>query len=376
MCKKVTAEHSAYCDLTAYYRFDENSSNILTDYIGTNNGPVSGASWVRSAAPVGDDSPYAYAVTTSTPINKTHSNGDEMTVNVTAGTADAIHLYRIDEEPEEKTPSAGLDQLSETNYWGVKTFGSSGAVYEVVYNYDGNPGIEVEANLRLSSRADNCDPVWTTTAATVNESNNTLTLPGQTGTQFILGSTSGNPFPVELLSFNARIENTFVKLDWQTVTEEDHDYFEVERSKNGRDWESVDLVSGAGNSATVKSYSIFDKKPIIGKSYYRLKIVALDQSVEYSDKKSVTLSAINENEFTIYPNPADDLFNVVLDASAETEMTLTIFNEVGTEVLRMEKALYKGTNQIPFAINYLSPGLYYISILQGEIVVSQKLIVR
>ena len=198
MCKKITSSHPNYANLVAYYNADSGSGSTLVDQSSnTNNGTlVNSPTWQTSSAPLGDENIYLTTVSNGSSLNLVHSDGSDLTVNVTGGTAESLFIYNVNEEPNVTTLPLGLDQLSQTNYWGIKSFGSSSLVYEVVYNYDGHSGISDESNLRLCSRADNATLSWAEESATLNTTTNTLTLGGQTGTEFILGSVGGNTLPV------------------------------------------------------------------------------------------------------------------------------------------------------------------------------------
>ena len=199
MTKKVDNSHPNYANLVAYYNFDTGSGTTLVDRTSNGNDGtlVNSPTWQTSSTPIGDDTAYLTSVSNGSSLNLAHSDGSDLTVNVTSGTADAIYIYNVTEQPNITTPPVGLNQLSQGNYFGVKAFGSSSLIYEVVYNYDGHGGISDENNLRLCSRADNSNSSWIEESATINTISNTLTLGGQTGTEFILGSIGGNTLPVD-----------------------------------------------------------------------------------------------------------------------------------------------------------------------------------
>src|SRR5690606_16141183 len=89
------------------------------------------------------------------------------------------------------------------------------------------------------------------------------------------------PLPVQLLDFNARAEDSEVHLTWTTLTEINNDYFTIERSADGKDWEELVAVPGSGNTNTVRRYSWDDRKPLLGRSYYRLKQTDFDGTFTY-----------------------------------------------------------------------------------------------
>jgi len=78
--------------------------------------------------------------------------------------------------------------------------------------------------------------------------------------------------PIELLNFNITYQKDDQKvfLDWQTASELNNEFFTIERSINGNDWEEINKIDGAGNSSSLLSYWEVDNNPHKEISYYRL----------------------------------------------------------------------------------------------------------
>ena len=211
MCQKVSGGAS---DLEIYYPLNQTAGNTVND-MSTNtlrngqlhNGNVTApyAIWGYSGAPVGDESVHSYSISIATSLNITTAAGDDLTANVTAiGTPpQSIHIYRLDNAPDNSTPPGTQVRLSNSTYYGVKVFGGSGVVYTVIYNYDGHIGIVDESTLGLAKRGDNSDLTWSQETAVPNTDLNTLTLTGQTGTEYILADVGINPLSIELIKFSA-----------------------------------------------------------------------------------------------------------------------------------------------------------------------------
>lgn len=124
----------------------------------------------------------------------------------------------------------------------------------------------------------------------------------------LASTTTNNPLPIELTYFEALENGNYVDLAWETASEIDNDYFTIERSKDGVNFESIEKVLGAGNSSQSIEYSTVDKQPYSGVSYYRLKQTDFNGEYTYSDVEVVNFS--KSNEITVYPNPVKDVLNV------------------------------------------------------------------
>lgn len=178
--------------------------------------------------------------------------------------------------------------------------------------------------------------------------------------RFTLGTinSSQTPLPIELVYFNATLENELtVRLEWQTRSEINNVFFTIERSKNGLDWEEVSKIDGAGNSTTLSNYSTIDEDPYWEISYYRLKQTDFDGQFEYSDIRSVFIKQ-NTAEVVIYPNPANN--QIVIQANKQELKGLKILNTLGQDVTNLTKQLSKTDNSVIIDLSNLTNGIYRV----------------
>ncbi len=176
-------------------------------------------------------------------------------------------------------------------------------------------------------------------------------------------------FPVGLTYFDAIVENnSIVRLNWQTATETNNDFFEVQRSIDGVVFERLEQIAGAGNSTVPRTYTTLDHKPHKGISYYRLKQVDFNGSSTLSDIVSVMISDDFGTEVKIqaYPNPADDKVYFQLNASEAVKAEITFMNITGQTVLKQPISLETGLNKHEVNVSKLIPGLYHIDLSTGR----------
>ncbi len=115
----------------------------------------------------------------------------------------------------------------------------------------------------------------------------------------------GTPLPVKLTHFEASIESgRFAILNWITQSEQNSDYFMVEKSSDFRNWETIEAVAAAGNSNTRKTYSADDYNMSAGITYYRLTQVDFNGESKTFEPVSVDLKM--ETSPSFYPNPAQE----------------------------------------------------------------------
>ncbi|HQZ51638.1 MAG TPA: hypothetical protein PLF17_13995, partial [Chitinophagaceae bacterium] len=106
-------------------------------------------------------------------------------------------------------------------------------------------------------------------------------LTNSTGVLINFGINFG-PLPVTLVSFTAAKQEKNVLLKWTTATEIDNDYFIIERSSNGNNWETISQMPTQGNGSNLQYYQDKDLTPLQGVNFYRLKQVDIDGKFVYS----------------------------------------------------------------------------------------------
>ncbi|MBE9466959.1 MAG: hypothetical protein IMY72_01405 [Bacteroidetes bacterium] len=120
----------------------------------------------------------------------------------------------------------------------------------------------------------------------------------------VVGDDQINTLPIKLISFKAFLNNNQVIINWVTASEINNDYFSIERSYNGIDFEIIGIVSGAGNSNDVIEYQTIDNNFLQGISYYRLKQTDYDGQFEYSSLIVVkTQKETVAQDMNVFPNP-------------------------------------------------------------------------
>ena len=179
--------------------------------------------------------------------------------------------------------------------------------------------------------------------------------------RFTLGTIniSQTPLPVELIAFEVNlVNNGQVGLNWQTASEINNDFFTIERSKDGINWEIIEKIKGAGNSSTILSYSGIDKNPYRGISYYRLKQTDFDGQFEYSQIRSVNIDELMDSQIQIYPNPAENQINIIGDVSELKQ--LKIYNTLGQDVTGLIVIINKSNTSLIIDLSNLRKGMYWI----------------
>lgn len=161
--------------------------------------------------------------------------------------------------------------------------------------------------------------------------------------------------PIELVSFDAALNNDRVDLSWITSAEINNDFFTLERSADGKQYQPIGQVSGAGNHSGNLRYSFSDYAPLTGQSYYRLKQTDFDGQFSYSKIRTVNRES---HTLTLYPNPASAGDLLVLDKDV-LQGTFRIYDATGRTIHEIHNAGKTTQFQLP---TDLFPGAYFVSV--------------
>ena len=162
--------------------------------------------------------------------------------------------------------------------------------------------------------------------------------------------------PIELLSFEASLSGTSIHVSWATSSELNNDFFTIERSSDGANWDIIGEVLGAGDSKERLDYDFFDDNPIPGISYYRLKQTDFDGQFEYFDPSAVLYDATDI--FKVYPNPTADYVSITTSSNLE-DAPILLTNLNGSSIV---VNVNKSAHQASLDLTGLASGIYIIEI--------------
>lgn len=191
---------------------------------------------------------------------------------------------------------------------------------------------------------------------------------------FTLASrTSANPLPIELVSFSCRnINRNTNGLSWITASESNNDYFAIERSSDGLNFELIGKQKGAGNSITRLEYAYNDQNSLKGISYYRLKQVDYDGKTTYSQICAVTNNA--DGGVSFYPNPVKNILTIDYDFSEKPKTNTISISDVTGKLVHVNSTFLD--SKVSLDCSNLAEGIYFLKVLIGEKEVVNKFAVQ
>lgn len=158
------------------------------------------------------------------------------------------------------------------------------------------------------------------------------TLPGtaaDNGSFFSKASDAITPLPVTWKDFNVKTAaDCSAQLDWTVANEQNCDYYEAERSRDGSTWTAIGRVTAEGTPNGNRTYSTKDPDPGNGISHYRIRQVDRDGTTSYSTIRSLNMQC-GIQQIKVYPVPNSTGVLYVLLPSGYEEAQVQLLNIQG-----------------------------------------------
>jgi hypothetical protein len=305
--------------------------------------------------PIGNNGSYRPVI-----LTVTHSNSNSVIYTAQHFSSSSVALGY--------TLAPTTDQVSVFRYWTINSSDQSNlssAKVTLYYGYGTTDHVYDPPNLTVVKTI-GAGTTWNDVGQTVAtaepgyitsgsfNSFSTFTLANLTG--------GGNPLPIELVDFSGKSVHDGIQLNWKTASEIRNDHFNVERSYNGKEFESFATVKGQGTTSKPTSYEILDSNPYPGLNYYRLFQTDWDGKYSYSK----VISVLNDkNNFEVYPNPTSVAnININKPFAEARAFDVLITNSFGQPV-HSQSIIDDGPSIKLQNVRPLSSGLYIV-ILQTD----------
>jgi type IX secretion system substrate protein len=249
-------------------------------------------------------------------------------------------------------------------YFDINPVNNSGlnAILRIYYNDQELNGIP-ESELEPWRSTDGGNTWELMEGGLLNMTNNWVQLSGVDAfSRWTLASETTSPLPVELLYFKGKAEARYNLLEWETISEENVDHFEIQKLEN-QNWITWGRVEAAHFSTSLQSYS-FEDIDFNHLEYYRLRILDYNGKEDFSEVIIVERSSEVTSPFIIYPNPVYSQLFLKNEINGVAD-NIRIFNTQG--VLMIEE---QGVNQID--LYNLIPGIYFLEAQFGQELYTRK----
>ncbi|MDQ6761791.1 MAG: choice-of-anchor J domain-containing protein [Bacteroidota bacterium] len=245
------------------------------------------------------------------------------------------------------------------------------ANYDISLDITGITGIQNADKLYIVKRSDQTG-LWVSYPTT--RLGNILTATGFNNFSDFGIAYYTSTLPLNLISFNGKVNNGKANLSWQTNNEKNILGYDIERLINNT-WTKIGYVPSAGNRATANSYSFDDNTPVNGINYYRLQITDADGKFSYS--RIINLE-IEGGKFVVYqnvPNPFTNSTTIRYDVAEKSSVKIVVYNVDGSQVkVLTNETKDAGSYEVKWNTSNISSGNYFYKVMIGNKVITKKML--
>ncbi len=171
--------------------------------------------------------------------------------------------------------------------------------------------------------------------------------------------TSLFPLSVKFLDIQAFNESKSVRVNWQVDNEEDVNYYDVEKSFNGKDFNSISKNHASG----ILSYTCLDSQSAANVTYYRIKAVGHNNTISYSSTVQVYKGSGKSNAITVFPNPVEnDVLRLQANGLQAGSYRIDVYNALGQGVVGQAFDYDGSAVQLTINMTGINSGVYFVKL--------------
>lgn len=195
------------------------------------------------------------------------------------------------------------------------------------------------------------------------------------GRIFVEGTIScANVLPIQWLGFQATAQTSDIALEWTTAYETDVEKFEIQRSLDGLNFNTIATSPSKRTDNHVNKYQWLDKTADFNTVYYyRIKTVEADK-LYLSEIESAYLTQHIANDILVQPNPTQDKATLFLTEHSTRPLQVSIYNQLGQQVFQFIYPVDGDRKQIELDLSTYDSGVYFVKMLQHQQTYTSKII--
>jgi hypothetical protein len=267
------------------------------------------------------------------------------------------------------TQQTGLGNESIYRYFDIQPTTNTGLNATLSMDYFDNevPVTHIEENLKFYRSTDAGLSWLRQNESSVNTGSNYMEMTAiDAFSRWTISDEINQPLPVEFLGMDIACQrDNEVIINWSTASEVNTNYFALERSRDGFEWEVVGEEPAAGNSSTQTNYSFTDESAGPNfEGYFRLRQVDIDGKFELFAPLFILCNNDKTGRVEIYPNPSDGKVQVFIYAEQGMEgpAALELKDAIGKLVHRQDFTIQPGAAAYPINFSDKQSGMYYLNI--------------
>ncbi|MBA2745342.1 MAG: T9SS type A sorting domain-containing protein, partial [Flavisolibacter sp.] len=184
------------------------------------------------------------------------------------------------------------------------------------------------------------------------------------------------PMDHRISKFRGIVNDGKSQLSWTTNANQQTNYFDLQRSVNGIDFETVSRMYGEPEGNNFKEFHLKDDFSSVNSKflYYRIRIRMMAGNTTYT--QTIKLNIPRELEVKIYPNPVGNQLQLNIPAEKTGEGRIMVYDASGALLRGTGFTLKEGNNIFQMDVSWLKPGFYLLHVIKDNQMVWKKFIVN
>src|SRR5580698_2616121 len=179
--------------------------------------------------------------------------------------------------------------------------------------------------------------------------------------------------PANFILFKGLLNDGLASLHWIVSGEVANTYYNVERSYDGINFETIGTVEGNGDQSLQPNYNFTDDKIVAGINYYRIKMVS-NNYYKYSTIILISNSTINFDIKSLV-NPFSDFISFEITVPKTDDAIFIVRDIYGRIIQQKKQNVTEGINSITlYDLDKIPPGTYILQVKYEDNIVARKMV--
>jgi len=171
-----------------------------------------------------------------------------------------------------------------------------------------------------------------------------------------------SPLPVKFIGFNVARQNNNILVEWTTAEEMNSSYYEVQRSENGNDWNTIANITAAGTTSLTHSYSHVDRNVTAKVVYYRIRQVDIDGKFAITPVRMIR----NENNNTEIKLTVASSNSIYVHFSEQVKTRTVIRLTTSNGQVVSQTIFDSPIGQVLVPVQNSNKGIYIVTVTDGQ----------
>ena len=179
--------------------------------------------------------------------------------------------------------------------------------------------------------------------------------------------------PANIIYFNGQVKNVFANLKWTTTNETSNLKYVIERSTDQINFAAIGTMNATAPEGYGTTYNFIDNNPIVGNTYYRIRIVS-GNNQKISSIVLLSNSAVGFEVVSLV-NPFADEISMNITAPDQAQATFTLVDMYGRTMNQQKQILSAGFNSVNiFGLGTIADGAYALLITYKDKRISKQVL--